>query len=413
MLDFDTQLDNYANLLIIQGINVQPGQVVYINGEIIHRDLMYRAARAAYQRGASYVCIDFTDPYQSRLRLLETSDKANLAYVPPFLVKKFDDMVDEKAAILRIIGSEEPDALADLDPADVHNVQMHYRRSLRRFYQEGIGRSQLHWTIGAAATPKWAQQVLPDLPADEAYKQLWQQLFTICRVDTPDYLKRWEDHNNTLHRRAKALTELKIKELHFSGPGTDLYVGLSQKARFQGGSGKGPYEVEFEANIPTEECFTTPDWRQTRGRVKTTRPFFINNQLIEGLELTFENGEIVDFSAKKGQSTFAEYIASDAGAKRLGEVALVGIDSPIYQSGLVFRETLLDENAACHIAIGFAYRFCLEGGTEMDDSQLESLGCNTSSTHSDMMISSADVDVTALTYNNERIVLISNGRWVE
>lgn len=413
MLDFDTQLENYADLLVTQGLNIQPKQIVYLHGELIHRDLLFRLARAAYRRGAFYVGVDFTDPYLTRLRLLSSSDKESLAYVPPFITKKFDDIVDEKAALLRLIGSEEPDALADLDPGDVNMMQLHYRKGLRRFYHEGIGRSLIHWTIGAAATPQWARKVLPHLSEKEALQALWQQLFTICRVDTPDYLERWQRHNATLQKRAKALTDLKIKELHFEGPNTDLYVGLSPLARFQGGSSIGPRGVEFEANIPTEECFTTPDWRQTRGHVKTTRPFFINNQLIQDLELTFDHGEICHFTASEGTKTFAEYIGSDPGGKRLGEVALVGIDSPIYQSGLVFRETLLDENAACHIAVGFAYRFCLDKGTQMSDPELEALGCNTSSVHSDMMISSEEVDVTATTYGGERIVLIHEGRWVE
>lgn len=413
MLDFDTQLENYADLLITQGLNVQPGQNVFLMGEIIHRKLLFLAAGAAYKKGARYVGVDFTDPYLTRQRVMIAPERESLTYVPSFVAKKFEDMVDEGSALLRLIGSEAPDALTDLDAKDVHTMQLSYRKALRHFYQEGIGRSKMHWTIGAAATPEWALKIFPHLPAEEALASLWQQLFTICRVDTADYLERWHRHNSTLHHRAQALTDLKIKELHFSGPGTDLFVGLSQKARFQGGSSAGPRAVDFEANIPTEECFSTPDWRQTRGHVATTRPFLINNQLIDGLQLQFEKGEIVDFSARQGEKTFAEYIASDPGAKRLGEVALVGIDSPIYQSGLIFRETLLDENAACHIAIGFAYRFCLEGGTAMNDDDLDALGCNTSSTHSDMMISSEEVDVTALTYNGERVALIHQGRWVE
>lgn len=411
MLSTDEQLDNYADLLIVQGLNVQPGQNVYIHGEVVHRDLLYRAAKAAYRHGAHYVGVDIVDPHLERLRLTSAKDKSSLEYVPAYITKKFDDLVDDQGAYLRIIGSEEPDLLLDLDANEVNTVQLSYRKAIKRFYQEGIGLSRVHWTIGSAATTNWAKKVLPHLSDEEALKELWRQLFIICRVDTPDYLKRWRRHDATLHRRAEKLTELKISELHFTGPGTDLRVGLSPKARFQGGSGTGPRGVFFEANVPTEECFTTPDWRRTEGHVTATRPFFINNQKVAGLVVHFKNGVITDFSATEGAKTYEQYISCDEGARRLGEVALVGIDSPIYQSGLLFGQTLLDENAACHIAIGFAYRFCLEGGTSMTQEELDALGCNTSHTHSDMMISSENVDVRALTYDGQDLLLIKEGRW--
>lgn len=412
-MEFDLLLDNYAQLLIAYGLNVQPGQVVHIQGELIHRDFIFRCAKAAYRVGAKFVAIDFIDPYLTRLRLIESPTEESLKYVPGYITKKFDDIVDQGEPILRIIGSEAPDVLIDIDPKDVNILSFNYRNGIRRFYDEGIGRSKVQWNLGAAATPAWAKKVFPDLSEEEALKTLWKHIFKICRVEQPDFIGVWQKHNIKLKERAAALTDLKIRELHFDGPDTDLKVGLTPHAVFRGGGDKNSQGYMFEPNIPTEECFTTPDWRKTEGHVKMTRPYFLNGVIIEDLVLHFKEGEIVDFSAKNGADVFKEYISNDPGAKRLGEVALVGIDSPVYQSGVVFRETLFDENAACHIAIGMAYRFCIEGGTAMSDTELDYLGVNISNVHSDMMISSEEVDVIATTYDGERVALISQGRWVE
>lgn len=412
---FEECLERYAQLLIRHGLNVQPGQRVYLEGQLIHRDPLYRIARAAWQAGASYVQVDFSDPYLTRLRLLERPDTESLRYVPDFVSKKFHDMVDEKAAFLRILGSEEPQLLSDLDPGAVHSLQSGHKQAIRYFYQEGIGKSRMHWTLAACATPAWAKEVFPELPEKEALEALWKQIFTICRVDSHLFLERWKSHNETLHQRAQRLTNLKIEELHFLGGGTDLRVGLSKRALFVGGSSPGPYaNIEYEPNIPTEECFTTPDWRRTEGKAVVTRPAMLNGTLVEGLELTFSQGELVHFSARQGAEMFSKISGADEGAKRLGEVALVGIDSPIYQSGRLFRETLFDENAACHIAIGSAYRFCLEGGAQMSEGEAAELGCNVSNTHCDLMISSEEVDVWAICHTTgEKKLLIQKGRWVE
>ncbi len=292
-------------------------------------------------------------------------------------------------------------------------MQLHIRQSLKHYYQEGIGKSKVHWTVAGAATPQWGKKVFPELPNHEAFQSLWEEIFKVCRADKPDCLELWEKHNAMLHKRSRKLTEMGIQELHFKGPGTDLKVFLSPKAIFRGGSDRSPRGVSFEPNIPTEECFTTPDCRLTEGKVHVTRPFFVNGKSVEGLELTFQNGAIKHFSAVKGKETFEAYINSDAGGCRLGEVALVGIDSPVYQSGRVFQEILFDENAACHIAVGFAYHFCLKDGEKMSKEELEAVGCNDSHVHTDMMISSEEVDVHARTYSGQHIVLIRQGKWWE
>ncbi len=410
-MDFDTRLSRYAELIVQHGLNVQPGQVVNLTGEIIHRKLLEKCTAAAYRRGAKYVNVDFIDPWTSRQRVLGSQKESDLAYVPAFIPTKFNEVLDENGAILRLLGSEEPDSLADIPPGKVNAMQLSIRQSLKRYYEEGVGKSKIHWTVAAAATPKWGKKVFPHLSEEKAGEALWDEIFKICRVDHPSYLELWDQHDEKLQKRAKGLTDLKIEMLHFTGPGTDLKVYLSPKAIFAGGGHEGPHGAHYEANIPTEECFTTPDCRRTEGHARVTRPFLVHGTMVKGLEVTFAGGEITDFKAKEGKDAFSFYIQSDPQAKRLGEVALVGTDSPIYQSGLIFEEILFDENAACHVAVGSAYRFCLDGGETMSDQELANVGCNNSNVHTDMMISSDEVDVHAITYTGRKVSLIRKGKW--
>lgn len=411
-MNFEEKLTLYAKLIVHHGMNVQKGQDVYIGAEVIHRDFAHKIAEASYEAGARFVNVELTDPRNARLRILKTQNKDDLSYVAPYIPFRYESMLPEHAASVRILGSEYPDILSDLDPSKVQQVEINFKKSLKKFYEEGIGHSKVQWTIAAASTPAWGKKVFPELDEKAACEALWEEIFRICRVDKENCLELWKKHNDVLSERALKLTEMKIKYLHFTGPGTDLKVGLSPHARFKGGVSKSPRGKAFEPNLPTEECFTTPDYRMTEGHVRATRPFLINGKMIRGLKLTFKNGEITDFTADEGKETFQAYINSDPGSKRLGEVALVGIDSPIYQSGRVFEEILFDENAACHIAIGFAYRFCITGSEKMSPEELENVGCNTSNVHTDMMISSDKVDVTALLYNDDTIPLLKNGSWV-
>lgn len=411
-MHFIEKLKTYANLLVSHGLNVQPGQVVNIAGEIYHRQLILFLVEAAYKKGAKLVNVDYVDPQIPRLRVQYSDHDEYLKYVPKYVPIKYESFVEEGAAVLRLTGSEMPEALSDLPANKVNDMQNYFRLSLKKYYSEGVGKSKVQWTVAAAATPAWGKRVFPELDETKAYEALWNEIFKICRADKAECLELWKVHNATLKKRAKMLTDLQMKMLHFTGPETDLKVFLSPKAIFKGGGDTTPQGVPFEANIPTEECFTTPDYRLTTGKVKVTRPVTVNGQLVKGLKISFKEGKICDFSADEGEDTFSAYIQNDPGACRLGEVALVGTDSPIYQSGRVFEEILFDENAACHIAVGFAYRFCLDGGAEMTPEQLEAIGCNDSRVHTDFMISSDEVDVSAETYKGEKIELIKKGRWV-
>lgn len=408
-MDFTEKLNTYANLLVCHGLNVQPGQVVNITAELYHRDFVQRLVKAAYKRGAKFVHVDFIDPELVRTRVLESQKDEYLHYIPTYVAKKFDSFIDEGACVLRLCGSEDPDSQADLPASKTNAIQMAMRQTLKRYYTEGVSKKKVQWTVAAAATPAWAKKVFPEFDEDNAYMALWEAIFHICRADKKDCIEAWDKHQVVLHARAQKLNDCKIRELHFIGPGTDLKVYLSEKARFRAGNSKSASGVLFEANIPTEECFTTPDYRLTEGKVHVTRPVQVNGKLVKGLNIEFKNGEISHFTASEGSDHFAAYIANDPGAKRLGEVAVVGIDSPVYQSGRLFEEILYDENAACHIAVGFAYSHCLEGGPQMSPEELQAVGCNESHVHTDFMISSEKVDVIATGYDGKTFDLIKKG----
>ena len=404
------ELDRYAELLIVVGLNVQKGQLVQITAEAYHRDFVSLVVDKAYQRGAKYVQVNLIDSRFTKSRLSHCSD-SDCEFVPDYLPVLYDQILDETGANLRLVGSEDPDILADIDPKRLNSSQLAVRKKISRFYDEGISHSKVHWTVAAAATPAWGKKVFPELSEDEAYLALWKSILKVCRADQPDCISLWETHNHQLISRATQLNDMQIERLHFTGPGTDLSVYLSPKAVFRAGTDVSPRGVAFEANIPTEEVFTTPNYHRTHGKVRATRPFLIFGQLVSGLEITFKDGVIADFTAETGAEIFAEYIKSDEGANRLGEVALVGIDSPIFQSGLVFEEILFDENAACHIAVGAAYKWCVDGSESMSEQQLDEIGCNESKAHTDMMISSEQVDVRATTFAGEEIALIEAGKW--
>jgi aminopeptidase len=403
-------LERYARLLVKHGANVQPGQLVNISAEVVHRDLAYKVAQEAYRAGASSVMLDLVEPRLQHFKLRHVADQY-VSLMPKHVSAKYQQLLDEGGAAIKIIGPEYPLLLADLPPKRVNDERLAFYNAVKSYYEEGVGRSKVHWTIGAAATPAWGKRVFPELSETAAEDALWNSIFSIVRVDREDYLEGWREHNETLHRRGKLLNDLRIKTLRFTGPGTDLEIGLSERARFKGGTDNGPTGQPFEPNIPTEECFTTPDCRMTSGTVRATRPFLVNGVLVDGLSMVFKDGVLESFEARSGADSFREYINTDPGARRLGEVALVGVDSPVFRSGRVFEEILFDENAACHIAVGSAYKFCLADSAGMSKDELAAIGCNESAVHTDMMISNEEVSVVAQTYTGDTVCLIKDGAW--
>jgi aminopeptidase len=405
MIINDEDLAAYAERIIVNGVAAQAGDVIRIAAEVCHREFSFKLAEKAYQRGAKAVLLELDEPRLTRLHINHSSDEG-LTYVPKYVRAKFDEIVEDRIANIRILGPEYPTLLEDVDAIRRNKRRYALYMAQKRFYDDGVGKSLAPWCVVAAPTMAWSARVYPELEAEASYAKLWEDIFHFSRIR-----ESWEHHDLMLHKRASRLNSANIRELHFIGSDTDLKVYLSSEAIFKGGSEQAADGRLYSPNIPTEEVFTTPDCRLTSGRVKVTRPFFVNGSLIKDLRLIFCNGKIVEFSCSSGYETFKHYLESDEGACFLGEVALVGTDSPIYQTSRVFEEILLDENAACHVAIGSAYKFCIKGGNTLDKSELIRLGVNESSVHTDMMISDDSVSVIAKTSDGTLIPLIQNGVW--
>ena len=412
-MDFKQKLSNYAELIVKYGMNVQPDQYVRIQFEPVTTELARLVVQYSYQAGARFVESKLSDPMLTKIRIENSEDKY-LEYLPKHLSTKFDEYIEEEIASCAILGSDDPDVFEDVDPEKFNKLRMANYQVAKKYREEAINQQKVQWSLAAASTEGWAVKVFPNDTPEQAVSKLWDTIFQICRVDQENFMELWEEHDVKLKKRCEYLDSLNIQELRFVGPGTDLTVGLSPKATFLGGRSKSNRGHLFEPNIPTEECFTTPDFRKTTGHVSATRSFRANGVLVKDLHMEFKDGVLVNSSASAGHDAFQTFYKSDPGASQLGEVALVGTDSPVFKSGLFFDKVLFDENAACHIAIGSAYKKCIIGGPALNQEELDEIGVNESSVHQDMMISSEDVDVFAKSYDSEEEVpLIQKGKFVD
>ncbi len=313
------------------------------------------------------------------------------------------------AARLAIAGSD-PSLLSKEDPEKVSRVNRATSKAYRPAL-ELIARHEINWTICACATPAWAAAVFPDLPQDEALARLWKAIFAASRADQPDPVAAWKEHDANLHARAESLNEKRYSALHFRGPGTDLRVGLADGHLWLGGGTTAQNGRYCIPNMPTEEVFTTPHKDRTAGHVTSSKPLSYQGTMIEGISVRFEGGKIVAANAATGNQVLQRMIETDEGARKLGEVALVPHSSPIAASGLLFMNTLFDENAACHIALGQAYSTCLKDGDSLTPEELASRGANTSLIHVDWMIGSGKIDVDGITAAGNSEPVMRAGEW--
>lgn len=412
----ERHLDRYARILVEHGAGLGEGRETFIRGEIAHRDLALRVAEAAYDRGARAVHILLNDPLENA-QVIRRASPDQIDLYRRRDRQMFDEVVRVRGAMISLKGDEYPTLMQELarDYPESHAAYTRMTQKLiTTFHSHGINRALCPWVVAGAVTPGWARRVFPGLDEAEATERLWEQVFRFTLADREDAVEAAATKDRLLHARRRELDALAIREIHASGGGTDLTVELSDRARWLGGSKETADGTVFNANVPSEENFTTPDRRGTRGRVAATMPFrLLSGAIVHDLVLTFEDGRITDFDAGEGKDLFADWIASDDGARYLGEFALVGQDSPIAQSGLFFEHTLYDENAWSHFAIGRAYASALAGGTEMSPSELEALGCNTSTIHTDIMFGSKDVTIVATKSREGEVVLLDRGEWTE
>jgi aminopeptidase len=407
--EFERKLDRLAEVAVHAGLGLAPGQELVMTATLDAIPLARRIIEHAYKAGGSLVTTLFTDEEAALLRFQHGRD-ASFDAAPAWLFEGMAQAYRGGAARLAITGND-PSLLSREDPDKVSRVNRATSKAYRPAL-ELITRHQINWTIVACATPAWAAAVFPDLPKDEALARLWDAIFAASRVDQPDPVAAWKKHDANLHARADWLTEKQYSALHFRGPGTDLRVGLSDGHLWLGGGSTAQNGLYGIPNMPTEEVFTTPHKDRVEGRVTSTKPLSYQGTLIEEISVRFEAGRIVEAHAARGEQVLQRMIETDEGARRLGEVSLVPHSSPISSSGLLFMNTLFDENAACHIALGQAYSSCLKDGDSLTPEQLSARGANTSLIHVDWMIGSDRIDVDGISTAGVSEAVLRAGEWV-
>jgi aminopeptidase len=403
------QLKKYALLSLKIGINLQKGQDLVIRATVDAKDFVREVVRAAYTEGAKNVFVDWDDQQITRIKY-DLAPMEAFKEFPMWLAKGYEEMAAAGASFLSII-SPNPELLKGVDPEKISLAQQTGGKAMKPF-SKYTKSGKARWSIVAVPTKEWAAKVFPDLDEEKGVAELWEKIFYITRVDTEDPVESWKKHNEALHRRVDFLNEKQFQSLHYTAPGTDLTIELPDGHLWKGGSMVNPDGITFTPNIPTEEVFCAPKKLGVNGRVKSTKPLNYGGQLIEGMSFVFENGRIVDYSAESGIDILKKLVETDEGSHYLGEIALVPHDSPISNTNLLFYNTLFDENASCHLAIGAAYPMNLKDATDLNDEELEARGVNTSITHVDFMIGSAELNIDGVTKDGETIALFRNGNWV-
>ena len=385
----------YAELAVRVGANVQPGQLVDVVARVEHAEIARAVTRAAYEAGAQYVDVYYSDQHLRRA-LIESAPDDVLSWTPPWLLKRAKQVGDERAAVVALTGDAEPDLLADLPGERVGKARM---RELAEENTRQINEQLNNWTVVGVPNEGWARQMFgePDL------ERLWRAVEYCVRLDEDDPVAAWRAHVGKIGRRARLLNDMRVDALRFHGPGTDLTVGLLPESRWQGVESETAEGLAYVANMPTEEVFTTPDSRRTEGFVRSTRPLALYGQIVNGLEVRFEAGRIVDVRADEGADVINGQLASDETAPFLGEIALVDGTSRVGQTGLTFFDTLFDENATCHIAYGSAYAEAVEG--EPGE------GVNVSTVHTDFMVGGPEISVDAMLLDGTVVPLLRADVW--
>ncbi|HEV7440523.1 MAG TPA: aminopeptidase [Methylobacterium sp.] len=409
-LPFAERLDRLAEVAVRVGLNLRPGQELVMTAPLDAVPLARAITVQAYKAGASLVTTPFGDDAATLARFAHAPDAA-FDTAAGWLYGGMADAFRGGAARLAISG-DDPSLLAGQDPDKVARAN----RARSKAYVpalELIANFATNWTIVSAATPAWSRTVFPDLAEDEAVAKLWDAIFAASRVDGPDPIAAWERHNADLHARTVWLNAHHFAALRFRGPGTDLTVGLADDHEWCGGASTSRSGILCNANIPTEEVFTTPHKARVDGHVTSTKPLSYQGTLIDGIRVRVEGGRIVGSAARTGADVLARVLDTDEGARRLGEVALVPASSAISASGLLFYNTLYDENAASHIALGQAYSKCFRnGGADFSEADLAERGANRSLIHIDWMIGSAEIDVDGLTPDGRAVPVMRRGEWV-
>ncbi len=398
------RLERYAGLAVRSWVCMAEGQELDIYAtSLAHYPLVRALARAGYANGARYVEAHYEDPHIRR-SMIELAPDETLTWSAPWMIKRAEDRAANKSALIAITGDPEPELLADLDGERVGRARP---VELIKRIGEVTSDQPNNWCVISWPNEGWATTIFgePDV------ERLWDAVAHAVRLDEPDPVAAWAEHSQKLGARASALNERHFDAVRFRGPGTDLTIGLLPGSEWAGGGDTTNWGQRFIANVPTEEVFTTPDWRRTEGVVRSTRPLSLHGTMVRDLEVRFEGGRAVEVNASTGADVVRAEMAADDGAACLGEVALVTGDSRVADTGITFFDTLFDENVTCHIAYGFAYPDRVEGGRKVPPDDRREQGFNYSVVHTDFMIGGPEVQVVGVTEDGEEIPIIQEDEW--
>ena len=408
--EMNAKLREYAALLVEVGLNLQPGQTPRISADVESAPLARLCADACYDRGAREVVMNWSDGIVNRQYYLR-ADEAVFSEYPSYAKAKLDWLLERKSPSLTLIG-EDPELFRDVDPARIQAARRAANPHMKP-YRDAMTANRFQWCIGAYPTRPWAKKVFPGLPEDEALAALWDAVFSTCRVTGGGAAaRRWREHMEATTRRAKILNDYDFRSLHYTNAlGTDLTIRLPEHHLWAGACDHTPEGVEFVPNMPTEEIFTAPRRDGVNGRVYAAMPLALNGSLVENFWLEFRDGRIVDLHAEKGEAYLRASVDLDEGSHYLGEVALVPYDSPIRNTGILFYETLFDENASCHLAFGAAYPECVRGGSDMSAEEQKAAGLNQSINHVDFMVGTRDLSIVGTTHDGREIPVFTDGNF--
>lgn len=408
MSTFEQQLSRYAELAVNVGVNIQPNQYLYISASTEATEFVRVITKKAYEAGARQVFVDWADDVVSRLRY-EQAPADSFAEFPEWKVMEREQLAEKGAAFMSIV-SQSPDLLKGIEASRIADFQKAAGQALDK-YRQYVQSDKISWTVIASPSEAWAAKVFPNLPAAEQVVALWNAIFKAVRADQDNPVQAWVEHDNNLHAKVDYLNNKRFRKLHYTAPGTDLTVELPEGHLWCGAGSVNEKGHTFMANMPTEEVFTVPLKTGVNGYVSSTKPLSYGGNIIDNFKITFENGRVTDVTAEQGEEVLKRLIDTDEGAKHLGEVALVPHASPISQSELLFYNTLFDENASNHFALGSAYAFCIEGGKKMSREELIQHGLNQSITHVDFMVGSEEMDIDGVFDDGSTEPVFRSGNW--
>lgn len=403
------KLSKYAKLIVKAGLNVQPEQIVVVDAPVESVELVRLVTKEAYEAGAKEVVVKYSDEVVSRYKY-EYAAKEEFGNVPAWFSEFRNDYAAKNAAFLSII-SDDPEGFKGIDPAKIGLWSKSVSTACKPFY-DSLDLGVNTWCIVASSSVKWANKVYPDMSDGEAVEALWNAIFNAAKVNTEDPVTSWQEHRKSFEARIKHLNSLDLKTMTYSNSlGTNLTVTLNDNYLFAGGGSYTTKDLYFFPNMPTEEIFTSPYRNGTNGVVYSSLPLNYNGNLIDEFKMEFKDGKIIDFDAKVGKDVLKEMISIDEGSRYLGEIALVPYDSPISNMKTLFYNTLFDENASCHLAIGKGFSECIKDGLTMTKEQLLEKGINDSLNHVDFMIGTSDLKITAMTKDGQTVSIFENGNF--